>query len=116
VLNTTTQPGQTDDYEPAGHVRELLRFLPSGLDFVLVNGAVPPPEMIEAYRQDGVGFMRVTSAEIREIRRLGSVPVVGDFLEEGWRGKRTLHKLDTIRHDPGKVAAALRRLCARGEP
>jgi len=116
VLNTTTQPGQTDEFEPADHVRELLRYLPGGLDFVLVNGAVPPPAMIEAYRQDGVRFMRVTPAEIREIRRLGPVPVVGDFLEEGWRGKRVLHKLDTIRHDPGKVAAALRGLYAGGDP
>ncbi len=110
LCNTTTQPGQTDGFEPADHVRELLRYLDKDLDHVLLNVELPMAEAIQAYRQDGVRFMRVTPSEIQRIRDLGPVPVVGDFLEEGWQGKRSLHKQDTIRHDPQKVAAALQRL------
>jgi uncharacterized cofD-like protein len=117
ICNTTTQPGQTDGFEPAGHVRELLRYLgPGGLDYVLVNVQAPGAEAVEAYRQDGVCFMRVTPDEIQRIRELGPIPVVGSYLEEDWRGKRALHKLDTIRHDPARVAAALRGLIEGGEP
>jgi len=110
ICNSTTQPGQTDGFEPVEHVRELLRYLgPAGLDYVLVNAQPPGAEAVEAYRQDGVCFMPVTPEEIQRIRGLGPIPVVGSFLEE-WGGKRALHKLDTIRHDPAKVAAALRGL------
>lgn len=116
VCNTTTQPGQTDGFAPADHVRELLRYLPGGLDYVLVNVENPQAEMVETYQRDGLGFMRVTPSEIQRIRALGPVPIAGDFLEEAWSGKRSLHKQDTIRHDPRKVAGALRGLVedARG--
>jgi len=111
ICNTTTQPGQTDGFDTVAHVREILRYLGEGhLDFVLLNTHVPSEEMVAAYRQDGVHFMPVTPDEIRRVRSLGPIPIVGNFVEEGWRGKRTLHKHDTIRHDPHRVATALRGL------
>jgi hypothetical protein len=98
------------------HVREMLRYLGEGhLDFVLLNTQVPADEMIEAYRQDGVHFMPVTPEEIQRVKTLGPIPVVGNFVEEGWQGKRAIHKLDTIRHAPQRVAAALRTLIADTE-
>jgi uncharacterized cofD-like protein len=113
VCNTTTQPGQTDGLDSVAHVREMLRYLGEGqLDYVLLNTHMPADEMIAAYREDGVHFMPVTPEEIRQIRALGPTPVVGNLVEEGWRGKRTLHKLDTIRHDPHRLASALRTLIA----
>jgi uncharacterized cofD-like protein len=113
ICNTTTQPGQTDGFDTVAHVREMLRYLGEGhLDYVLLNTQVPSEEMLEAYRRDEVHFMPVTPEEIRQVKALGPIPVVGNFVEEGWRGKRTLHKLDTIRHDPHKVATALQTLIA----
>jgi uncharacterized cofD-like protein len=117
ICNTTTQPGQTDGFDAVAHVQEVLRYLGGGhLDYVLLNTQVPADEMIAAYRQDDVHFMPVTPEEIRRVKALGSIPVVGNFVEEGWRGKRVLHKLDTIRHDPHKVAATLQGLVAESEP
>jgi uncharacterized cofD-like protein len=113
ICNTTTQPGQTDGLDPAAHVRELLRYLDGRLDYVLLNSEAPGAAMIEAYARDGVRFMPVTAQDIRRIQEMGPTPVTGGLLEEGWRGKRALHKLDTIRHDPRKVAAALRGLVHR---
>lgn len=111
VCNTTTQPGQTDGFDATSHVREILRYLGEGhLDYVLLNIEIPSPDMVAAYGADQVHFMPVTPEEIRRVKGLGPMPVVGDFVEDGWRGKRSLHKLDTIRHDPRKVATALRNL------
>ena len=111
ICNTTTQPGQTDGFDAVAHMQEVLRYLGEGhLDYVLLNTQVPAEEVIEAYRWDDVHFMPVTPEEIRRVKALGSTPVVGNFVEEGWQGKRALHKLDTIRHDPHKVAAALHGL------
>jgi len=113
VCNTTTQPGQTDGFDAAGHVREILRYLDGGrLDYVLLNTAVPSPEAVAAYREDEVHFMPVTPEMIRRVKALGATPVAGNFVEDDWQGKRALHKLDTIRHDPAKVARALRGLLA----
>ncbi|MBI4840406.1 MAG: YvcK family protein [candidate division NC10 bacterium] len=111
ICNTTTQPGQTDGFDTVAHMREMLRYLGEGHpDYVLLNTQVPSEEMLAAYRRDEVHYMPVTPEEIRQVKALGSIPVVGNFVEEGWRGKRTLHKLDTIRHDPHRVATALRGL------
>ncbi len=111
ICNTTTQPGQTDGFDAVAHVQEVLRYLGAGhLDYVLLNTQVPTDEMIAAYRQDDVHFMPVTPEEIRRVKALGPIPVVGNFVEEDWRGKRALHKLDTIRHDPHKVATTLQSL------
>jgi uncharacterized cofD-like protein len=111
LCNTTTQPGQTDGFDCVAHVREMVRYLGEGhLDYVLLNTQVPTDEMIASYRQDEVHFMPVTPEEIRRIKVLGPTPIVGNFVEQDWRGKRALHKLDTIRHDPHKVATALKSL------
>ncbi len=116
VCNTTTQPGQTDGFDTVAHVQEVLRYLGEGhLDYVLLNTQVPADEVIAAYRRDDVHFMPVTPEEIRRVKALGPTPVVGNFVEEGWQEKRALHKLDTIRHDPHKVATALQALVAEGE-
>jgi uncharacterized cofD-like protein len=111
LCNTTTQPGQTDGFDCVAHVREMVRYLGEGhLDYALLNTQVPTDEMIASYRQDEVHFMPVTPEEIRRIKVLGPTPIVGNFVEQDWRGKRALHKLDTIRHDPHKVATALKSL------
>jgi len=116
ICNTTTQPGQTDGFDPVTHVQEVLRYLGGGhLDYVLLNTQVPAVEMIAAYRQDDVHFMPVTPEEIRRVKALGSTPVVGNFVEEGWQGKRVLHKLDTIRHDPHRVATTLQSLATASD-
>jgi uncharacterized cofD-like protein len=115
ICNTTTQPGQTDGLDIVAHVEEVLRYLEDRrLDYVLLNIQAPREEMLAAYREDEVHFMPVTPEEVRRVRALGPIPVVGNFVEEGWQRKRRLHKLDTIRHDPHKVAMALRALTEDG--
>lgn len=102
--NTTTTPGQTDGLTVLDHVVILTRYLPGALPhYALINDRRPQSEVEEAYRQDNVCPLLPTPAEVESIRRLGCTPVCADLIEEQWTGKRTLHKLDAIRHDPVKV-------------
>ncbi len=115
ICNTTTQPGQTDGFNVTAHVQEVLRYLGAGqLDYVLLNTQMPSEEMIGTYQADGVHFMPVTPEEVRRVKALGPIPILGDFVEDNWQGKRKLHKLDTIRHSPKKVAASLQTLVLDG--
>ena len=117
ICNTTTQPGQTDELDAVDHVRELIRYMGEGrLDYVLLNTQAPADEMIAAYRKEDVRFMPVTPEEMRRVKSLGPTPVTGNFVEDEWQGKRQLHKLDTIRHHPRKVASALQTLIADDAP
>jgi len=72
--------------------------------------------MIAAYRKEDVRFMPVTPEEMRRVKSLGPTPVLGNFVEDEWQGNRQLHKLDTIRHHPRKVASALQTLIADDAP
>lgn len=115
ICNTSTQPGQTDGFSAGAHVREILRYLGDGqLDYVLLNIQAPSEDAVAAYRDDDVHFMPVTPEEIRLVKAQGPIPVIGNFVEDGWAGKRALHKLDTIRHDARKVATALKALVTDG--
>lgn len=106
--NTTTTPGQTDGLSVLDHVKTLTRYLNGiPLHYALLNNRLPGPAVVEAYRRDNVHPVLPTASEVEEIRRLGCTPVLADLIEERWAGKRMLHKLDTIRHDPVKVRKTL---------
>jgi uncharacterized cofD-like protein len=93
VANLVTQPGETDGFSLGDHVAALRQLAPSlRLDVVLANSAPLPPEVAARYRAAG--------AEPVLPERLAGVRVVARELllatPEG-----------TVRHDPGKLAAAL---------
>jgi len=106
--NTTNTPGQTDGLGVFEHVEILVRYLAGNPpEYVLINSKKPGPEMEEAYRKDSIFPLLPTAEELRKINALGSIPIAKDLLEEDWTGKRTMHKLDSIRHDPRKIRAVL---------
>ena len=84
-------------------------------DYVLINNSKPGPETEEAYQQDNVHLILPDTDEIEKIKALGCIPIVADLLEEDWKGKRTLHKVDTIRHDARKVQEVLMGIYTRGK-
>jgi len=106
--NTTTTPGQTDAFSVLDHVEIIIRYLANlSPEYVLVNNKKPRREMEEAYRKDNVFPLIPAADEMQKINSLGSIPIATDLIEEDWVGKRKMHKLDTIRHDPQKVSAVL---------
>ena len=108
ICNHTTTPGQTDGFTVLKHLQEVKRYLPGvSPDYCLVTDRMPPAEMLKVCRDEMISFILPTKAELLTLSEMGIEPITGDFIERGWKGKRSLHKVDTIRHDPVKVRKAL---------
>lgn len=109
ICNTTTQPGQTDGFSVADHVRHLVNLLgPGVLDIALLNRSDQfDPRVIAEYAAEGLHVLEPNEAELAQIAKLGVRPLVRN-LAEATEGKRTLwNKQDTIRHDPTLIGLAL---------
>jgi uncharacterized cofD-like protein len=114
--NTTTIPGQTDDFTLAQHVETVHNALGgSGLDAVVANVAVPHRKIIDEFKEVGVHCIQPGEEDIRRIEEMGIAVLGLPLIEEGRSPSGQLHKLDTIRHDPQKIRNALERL-PRSEP
>jgi uncharacterized cofD-like protein len=94
VVNLLTQPGETDGYSAADHLRAVQRHLGDVVDVALVHRGTLPPVLAAAHAAEGAAPVRV---DRREIEELGAVPVVVDLLADG----------EVARHDPHKLARAL---------
>lgn len=109
VCNTTTQPGQTDNFRVIDHVRRMVDLLGLGvLDVVLVNrSAALIPKMIDQYAVEGVHLLTPDDDEIAQIAALGVHPLVRDYTEVTENKRSLWNKQDTIRHDPELLGMAL---------
>lgn len=111
VCNTTTQPGQSDGLRALDHVARVVDLLgPGVLDTALINRSTPDPAMLEAYERQGLHLLRPDEAEIAAVARLGVRPLLRDLTEVPGQQRALWNKLDTIRHDPEALGAALREL------
>ena len=108
ICNTTTQPGQTDDYTLSDHVQQVVSYLGLGiLDYVVLNSTQPSPELMELYAREKVKVLLPTPDEIHRIKTMNVTPVLAD-LADTQSGKRALwQKQDTIRHNPELIASIL---------
>ncbi len=111
VCNSTTQPGQTDDYTVLDHVRRIVEALgPGTLDAALINRGAPDPATLRRYEDDGVFLLRPDDDELAAIAALG-VRSVARHMTEGGGARRVLwNKQDTIRYDTAALGAALQEL------
>jgi 2-phospho-L-lactate transferase/gluconeogenesis factor (CofD/UPF0052 family) len=93
-----TQPGETDGYTAADHLRALCRHGAAGtIDDVLVNDTPVSDELAAVYRAEGAAPV---VADDRELATLG-VRVVH---------ARLAHEGNFFRHDSAELAAAVLRL------
>ncbi len=108
VCNTTTQPGQTDDYSLSDHVQQVVSYLGLGiLDYVVLNSTQPSAELMQLYAREQVNVLLPTPDEVHKIKTMNVAPVLADVADTG-SGKRALwQKQDTIRHNPELIAAIL---------
>ena len=101
VCNIVTQPGQTDDFTPADHIRVLQKYLGDGvLDYVLINNHVPPDEIMARYRESGADLILPED----EARNLGPELIECDLVEDLTDERVLWEKQDLLRHDPEKLA------------
>lgn len=98
VCNIMTQPGETEDYKAADHIRAIHRHAGSGLiDYAIVNVADIPHKLLRKYRQDGAVPVR---ADLKEIEKMNVRPVK----------KNLVYESDVVRHDPEKLADSIIKL------
>jgi 2-phospho-L-lactate transferase/gluconeogenesis factor (CofD/UPF0052 family) len=94
VVNFFTQPGETDGYDAADHVRAVERHAGRVVDAALVHGAPLPRRLVLAYAGKGA---RPVAVDRAALDALGVVPVRAELLAPG----------GMARHDPAKLARVL---------
>jgi uncharacterized cofD-like protein len=97
ICNVMTQPGETDDFTAAAHVRALL--LQAGqrvCDTVIVNDE-PPRRLLEAYAEEG---QTPVVPDRTALAALGVRVVGGNVISE----------TETVRHDPIRLADVILKL------
>lgn len=98
ICNITVQPGETDGFTAADHVAALLRFAGAGAcDLVVTSNTLLPRDRLAELAEGGSGPIVVDEDEIR---RLGVEHAAADLTDEVY----------PTHHDPGKLAAFLRKV------
>jgi len=106
VTNIMTQPGETDGYTAADHLRALVEVLgPGVVDTVIVNTGIPPAFVLARYRSEGA---ELVAADLASFRTWPVQVIHGDYLQPAADDYRTY-----ARHDPSRLARAVIR-AARG--
>jgi 2-phospho-L-lactate transferase/gluconeogenesis factor (CofD/UPF0052 family) len=103
VSNLMTQPGETDGYSAADHVRAILQYVPM-VDVCVLNSSTLGTGVAERYLKSGSDVVGGAPDDQDEIRRLGVMPLPARLVEEGEI---------KARHDPAILAAVVASV-ARG--
>jgi uncharacterized cofD-like protein len=100
VVNVMTQPGETDAYTAADHVRAVLEHAGQQIiDWVIVNNEYPTGNILARYREEGAEPVLVERNEFESLGiRIKEAPL--------------LAVNDVARHDPDKLAQAVLELTA----
>lgn len=95
VCNVMTQPGETEGYSAADHLRAIQRHCGPGIvDYIIVNDQEVKRNLLRKYREKGAFPVRVDSKHLRELR----VKLVSEHL---------LDETDLVRHDPRRLAQTI---------
>jgi uncharacterized cofD-like protein len=107
VCNVMTQPGETEDYSAADHVRALVRHIgPGVVTHVLVNSGRVPGEVLARYQGTGADVVAINE---NELEMLGVRTVKANFIEI----TDSQNYKHVVRHDPRKLAHAIFRVVAK---
>ena len=97
IANLMTQPGETEHYSVADHVRAIYAHSRRRLfDCVVINRSPASTAMLRRYRAQGA---EIVPPSYTELKRMGLPYITADLLQQ--RGK--------IRHDTNRLAALLLR-------
>jgi uncharacterized cofD-like protein len=100
VMNLMTEPGETDGFTAAEHLRAVARHVGAQLfDLVLYSTAAIAPTLASGYAARGAVPVRVSAADIAELAQLGVQAIGLPLVSELPPGK--------IRHNPDRLGAAI---------
>ncbi len=95
IANLMTQPGETQHYSVADHVRAIYEHSRKGLfDYVVVNRKPVPERLLRRYRAQGA---EPVQQSLGELRRMGLRYITGDLL----------HHNRVVRHDQARLTRLL---------
>jgi len=95
IANLMTQPGETQHYSVADHVRAIYHHTRPGLfDFVVINNRSVTPRLLHRYRMQGA---EPVDPSLEELAQLGLRCVTGNLLQE--KG--------VVRHDQARLTKLL---------
>lgn len=107
VCNIMSQISQTYGYKASDHIKKILEYLKSDLDFVILNNKSPTRELIELYKIENAYLIENDVDEIESFR----VNIIMEDLIDDVNEKKLLwEKKNLLRHNPDKVAEVLMRL------
>lgn len=97
VCNVMTQPGETDGYTAADHLKAIFKHAGRRIvDVALVNSEVPT-KLLDRYEAEGAFPVE---PDVDEIRRMGVRPVAASLINE----------TDLVRHDSERLAEVIQKL------
>ncbi|MGH9512858.1 MAG: gluconeogenesis factor YvcK family protein [Terriglobales bacterium] len=103
ICNLMTQPNESLGLSAAEHIRALNDHAGGNIfDYAMINRTPVSAPLQAKYNLEGAAQI---VADLGEIEKLGVVPVLGDYLEEG----------EVARHASGRVARDLLRLFTKSE-
>lgn len=95
IANLMTQPGETQGYSVADHVRAIYEHTQPGLfDFVVINRKPISPRLLRRYRAQGAEPVRPA---LDELSQLGLRCITGELLQQD----------GVVRHDHGRLVRLL---------
>ena len=94
VCNVMTQPGETDQYTAADHLKALIDHAGRLVDYMLLNNARPSEEALRKYREEGAELVRPVP---EEIVRLGVQPIM----------RHLINRNVLVRHSPRRLGEAI---------
>ncbi len=99
ACNVMTQPGETDGFSAADHLRVITEHAPGKrlIDYVLVNKEMPDQSLLARYEKFGQRFV---APDMETIRSMGYTP----------RAENLVSQSDVVRHDPKRLAEAIFRI------
>ncbi len=103
VVNLFTQPGETDGYDAADHVRAIRQHVGPVVDAALVHGRPLPERLVSAYAAEGA---RPVRCDPEALAGLGVATLRADLIAPG----------EKARHDPRMLAEALLGILRPAEP
>ncbi|HVN09129.1 MAG TPA: YvcK family protein [Patescibacteria group bacterium] len=95
IANIMTQPGETDGYSVADHVRAIYEHAGGRIfDWVVVNNQEIPAKLLKRYHAEGAEPVR---AQVSELQKLGVHCIFDHLVAEG----------DVVRHDAARLTRLL---------
>lgn len=100
ICNVMTQPGETDGYSAADHLKAIVDHTGLVADVVLINGSRPSDAILATYAAQ---HQYPVAPDAERVRELGATPFFADVVAEE----------NFVRHDPSALAETVFRLYDR---